>query len=87
MYRWSGGGIELQALLFWFPVFAFSAAAEAVVQWNLGSDLAFQVKVVPTVRSPLTRAAGCSLGTGLCIAAKTQGCLSLGPKKRSSNFS
>lgn len=87
MYRWSDGGIELQALLFWFPVFAFSTAAEAVVQWNLGSDLAFQVKVVPTARSPLTRAAGCALGTELCIAAKTQGCLSLGPKKRRTNFS
>lgn len=41
--------------------------------WNLGSDLAFQVKVVTAVRSSLPRAAVCCLGTGLGVAVKTRG--------------
>lgn len=61
----------LRDLLFWFAVSTSSAPAEAVVQWNLGSNLAFQVKVVGAARSSLPRAALCCLGAEPGAAVKT----------------
>lgn len=58
--RWRDGGIQLQDLLSCFPVCG-CARAEAVVQWDLGSDLAFQGKVAIAERSCPLRAAVCWL--------------------------
>lgn len=59
--RWRRhGGIQLQDLLSCFPV-GGCALAEAVVRWDLGSDLAFRGKVVAAARSCPLRAAVCWL--------------------------
>lgn len=80
---WRGGGIQLWDLLSCFPLSGCSAVAEAVVQQDLGSELAFQSRVVTAVPSEL-RFAG--WGTAGHCSEDTKEILS-GTEKRRINFS